>query len=227
MSKAVLQACGVGKVYSLGHRSLTVLKGIDFSLHAGEFVALQGASGSGKSTLLQLLGGLDVPTNGQILFKDELLHLNTASLSARFRGKHVGFVFQAYHLLPDLDALENVMLPAQVLQKPHHASLMRARELLSQVGLANRMDHRPNQLSGGEQQRVAIARALMNEPEIVLADEPTGNLDTGTEAEIIELLRNLHEQRQLTLLVATHDETVAAAAQRVVRLKDGEIDCED
>ena len=217
MSEAVLQASSVGKTYFLGQRPLTVLKNIDFALHAGEFIALQGASGSGKSTLLQLLGGLDVPTEGQILFKNEQLHLNTASLSARFRGRHVGFVFQAYHLLPDLDAVENVMLPAQVLQKSHHASLKRARELLSQVGLAKRMYHRPNQLSGGEQQRVAIARALMNEPEIVLADE----------AEIIELLRGLHEQRQLTLLVATHDETVAAAAQRVVRLKDGEIDGED
>ena len=227
MSSAVLAAESVGKTYFLGQRSLTVLKGVDLELNTGEFIALQGASGSGKSTLLQLLGGLDLPTEGRILLNNEPLRLNTSDRAARFRGEHVGFVFQAYHLLPDLDALENVMLPAQVLRHPRDSSIRRARELLGQVGLTNRMDHRPNQLSGGEQQRVAIARALMNEPEIVLADEPTGNLDTGTEAEIIELLRNLHEQRQLTLLVATHDETVAAAAQRVVRLKDGEIDGED
>tara|TARA_B100000676_G_scaffold220145_1_gene217150 strand:+ start:840 stop:1523 length:684 start_codon:yes stop_codon:yes gene_type:complete len=227
MSSAVLAAESVGKTYFLGQRSLTVLKGVDLELNTGEFIALQGASGSGKSTLLQLLGGLDLPTEGRILLNNEPLRLNTSDRAARFRGEHVGFVFQAYHLLPDLDALENVMLPAQVLRHPRDSSIRRARELLGQVGLTNRMDHRPNQLSGGEQQRVAIARALMNEPEIVLADEPTGNLDTGTEAEIIELLRNLHEQRQLTLLVATHDETVAAAAQRVVRLKDGQIDGED
>ena len=227
MNKAVLQADAVGKTYFLGTRSLTVLKGVDLSLRKGEFIALQGASGSGKSTLLQLLGGLDAPTEGRILFNEQPLQLNSADRAAAFRGQHVGFVFQAYHLLPDLNALENVMLPAQVLRRQHDSSNQRARELLEQVGLGDRMDHRPNQLSGGEQQRVAIARALMNEPEIVLADEPTGNLDTGTEAEIIELLRNLHEQRKLTLLVATHDETVAAAAQRVVRLKDGEIDGED
>ena len=227
MSSAVLAAKSVGKTYFLGQRSLAVLKNVDLQLNTGEFIALQGASGSGKSTLLQLLGGLDLPTEGRILLNNEPLRLNTSDRAARFRGEHVGFVFQAYHLLPDLDALENVMLPAQVLRRSHDSSIRRARELLGQVGLTHRMDHRPNQLSGGEQQRVAIARALMNEPEIVLADEPTGNLDTGTEAEIIELLRNLHEQRQLTLLVATHDETVAAAAQRVVRLKDGEIDGED
>ena len=227
MSNAVLEAVSVGKTYYLEQRSLTVLQCVDLKLNAGEFIALQGASGSGKSTLLQLLGGLDLPTEGGILFNGQPLILNTAERAAVFRGKHVGFVFQAYHLLPELDALENVILPAQVLRKPHQAALQRARDLLCQVGLRHRMDHRPNQLSGGEQQRVAIARALMNEPEIVLADEPTGNLDTGTEAEIIELLRNLHEQRNLTLLVATHDETVAAAAQRVVRLKDGQIDGED
>ena len=227
MSSAVLAAESVGKTYFLSQRSLTVLKGVNLELNTGEFIALQGASGSGKSTLLQLLGGLDLPTEGRILLNNEPLRLNTSDRAARFRGEHVGFVFQAYHLLPDLDALENVMLPAQVLRHPRDSSIRRARELLGQVGLTHRMDHRPNQLSGGEQQRVAIARALINEPEIVLADEPTGNLDTGTEAEIIELLRNLHEQRQLTLLVATHDETVAAAAQRVVRLKDGQIDGED
>ena len=188
-------------------------------------MALQGASGSGKSTLLQLLGGLDRPTAGAIRFEGEPLRVQTPAQAAEFRGSHVGFVFQAYHLLPDLDALENVQLPAQVLRRPQAESEQRARELLDSVGLSDRMDHRPSELSGGEQQRVAVARALMNKPEMVLADEPTGNLDTGTESEIIDLLKRMHAERQLTLLVATHDETVAQAAQRVVHLKDGRV-CE-
>jgi len=225
MSNVVLQAEAVEKSYFLGGKELAVLQGVSLELQAGEFVALQGASGSGKSTLLQLLGGLDRPTAGAIRFEGELLRVQTPAQSAEFRGSHVGFVFQAYHLLPDLDALENVQLPAQVLRRPQVESEQRARELLDSVGLSDRMDHRPSELSGGEQQRVAIARALMNEPEIVLADEPTGNLDTGTESEIIDLLKRLHTERQLTLLVATHDETVARAAQRVVHLKDGRV-CE-
>ena len=225
MSNVVLQADAVEKSYFLGGKELAVLQGVSLELQAGEFVALQGASGSGKSTLLQLLGGLDRPTAGAIRFEGELLRVQTPAQSAEFRGSHVGFVFQAYHLLPDLDALENVQLPAQVLRRPQAESEQRARELLDIVGLSDRMDHRPSELSGGEQQRVAIARALMNKPEIVLADEPTGNLDTGTESEIIDLLKRMHAERQLTLLVATHDETVARAAQRVVHLKDGRV-CE-
>ena len=192
-------------------------------LHQGEFVALQGASGSGESTFLQLLGGLDRSSSGSILFNESPLRVQTPSQSAQFRGQHVGFVFQAYHLLPDLDALENVMLPAQVLRLSQSIINNRARDLLDKVGLNERMNHRPSELSGGEQQRVAIARALMNEPEIVLADEPTGNLDSVTELEIIKLLKHLHEERRLTLMVATHDEKVAEAAQRVVRLKDGKV----
>ena len=221
MSNVVLQADAVEKSYFLGGKELAVLQGVSLELQAGEFVALQGASGSGKSTLLQLLGGLDRPTAGAIRFGGEPLRVQTPAQSADFRGSHVGFVFQAYHLLPDLDALENVQLPAQVLRRPQAESEQRARELLDIVGLSDRMDHRPSELSGGEQQRVAIARALMNKPEIVLADEPTGNLDTGTESEIIDLLKRMHAERQLTLLVATHDETVARAAQRVVHLNDG------
>lgn len=225
MNNPVLQAEAVFKSYVLGDKKLPVLRGVSLNLEAGEFVALQGASGSGKSTLLQLLGGLDRPSAGAIRFQGEPLRVQTEAEAAQFRGRHVGFVFQAYHLLPDLDALENVMLPAQVQGDSPADSYSRAKDLLSSVGLAARMDHRPSELSGGEQQRVAIARALMNDPEIVLADEPTGNLDTGTEAEIIELLKLLHAKRNLTLLVATHDETVAAAAQRVVHLKDGQV-CE-
>ena len=221
MSKVMLSAQDVRKWYHLGTKELSVLQGVNFDLYEGEFVALQGASGSGKSTLLQLLGGLDRASSGSILFDGSPLRLQTAAQAAQFRGKHVGFVFQAYHLLPDLDALENIMLPAQI--QSCSQLEVRAKELLDKVGLSDRMGHRPSELSGGEQQRVAIARALMNEPEIVLADEPTGNLDSATEEEIIELLKQLHEDRQLTLLVATHDEEVAKAAQRVVCLKDGKV----
>ena len=223
MSEAVLNASGVGKTYQMAGQPLTVLTDVDLALELGEFVALQGASGSGKRTLLQLLGGLDAPSVGEIIFKGKPLRHQTPQAAAIFRGQHVGFVFQAYHLLPDLDALENVCLPAQVQRMPHAKAEARARELLDAVGLTDRMTHLPTELSGGEQQRVAIARALMNEPEIILADEPTGNLDTGTEAEIIALLAQLHRERNLTLLVATHDDVVAAAAQRIVRLKDGRI----
>ncbi len=221
MSKVMLSAKDVRKWYHLGSKELSVLQGVNFDLYEGEFVALQGASGSGKSTLLQLLGGLDRVSSGSILFDGSPLRLQTAAQAAQFRGKHVGFVFQAYHLLPDLDALENVMLPAQIQSESQLE--VRAKELLDKVGLRDRMGHRPSELSGGEQQRVAIARSLMNKPKIVLADEPTGNLDSTTEEEIIELLKQLHEDRQLTLLVATHDEKVAKAAQRVVCLKDGKV----
>ena len=223
MSRGVLEANDIYKTYHLGGRELQVLRGVNLELGRGEFVALQGASGSGKSTLLQLLGGLDRPTSGTIRFKGEPLRLQTSQQAAIFRGQNVGFVFQAYHLLPDLNALENVMLPAQVQRTAASVSRNRGMELLVSVGLADRMEHRPPELSGGEQQRVAIARAMMNEPEIILADEPTGNLDSNTEAEIIDLLNKLHQERNLTLLVATHDEIVAAATQRVERLVDGRL----
>ena len=223
MSRGVLQANDIYKTYHLGGRELQVLRGVNLELRRGEFVALQGASGSGKSTLLQLLGGLDRPTSGTIRFKGNPLRLQTSQQAAIFRGQNVGFVFQAYHLLPDLNALENVMLPAQVQRTAASVSRDRGMDLLVSVGLADRMEHRPSELSGGEQQRVAIARAMMNEPEIILADEPTGNLDSNTEAEIIDLLNKLHQERNLTLLVATHDEIVAAATQRVERLVDGRL----
>ena len=222
-SRGVLQANDIYKTYHLGGRELQVLRGVNLELRRGEFVALQGASGSGKSTLLQLLGGLDRPTSGIIRFKGEPLRLQTSQQAAIFRGQNVGFVFQSYHLLPDLNALENVMLPAQVQRTAVSVSRNRGMDLLVSVGLADRMEHRPSELSGGEQQRVAIARAMMNEPEIILADEPTGNLDSNTEAEIIDLLNKLHQENNLTLLVATHDEIVAAAAQRVERLVDGRL----
>jgi lipoprotein-releasing system ATP-binding protein len=219
----LLQARDLGKTYDLGRRSLEVLQQVNLSIQAGEFVALRGASGAGKSTLLHLLGGLDTPTHGAVRFEgQDLARLRPLAL-ARFRNRKVGFVFQAYHLLPELSALENVCLPARMARAPARQIERRGQDLLTRVGLAERMDHRPYELSGGEQQRVAIARALVSEPVLVLADEPTGNLDSHTGQEIIELLCAIHAERRATLLIATHDHEVAARAPRVLHLIDGRI----
>jgi ABC-type lipoprotein export system ATPase subunit len=223
MSDLLLSARGLRKTYILGKRSLEVLRGVDVEIARGDFVALRGASGTGKSTLLHLLGGLDTPNAGEIIFEGQ----NLAGFSDReltlFRNRRVGFVFQAYHLLPELTALENVCLPARMARIGVDTAAARARELLSRVGLQDRLDHKPSELSGGEQQRVAIARALINEPELLLADEPTGNLDSHTGGEIIELLKNLRPEKKMTLVIATHDGKVAASAPRVIELVDGQI----
>jgi lipoprotein-releasing system ATP-binding protein len=223
MSEQFLRATGVCKTYTLGKRSLEVLRGVNLTVNSGDFLALRGASGAGKSTLLHLLGGLDTLNAGQIWFAGK----NLATLSnwdlAKLRNQRVGFVFQSYHLLPELDALENVCLPARLARMPVPVAEARGRELLARVGLKDRTEHRPYELSGGEQQRVAIARALMNEPDLVLADEPTGNLDSHTGEGIIELLCALHAERKATLIIATHDAKVAARAPKVVELVDGQI----
>ncbi len=219
----LLEARGVTKSFRLGASLLKVLRGVDVSVAAGEFVALCGASGSGKTTLLHLLGGLDVPDAGSIRVAGADLAEMSRQAVAQFRNKEIGFVFQAYHLLPELDALENVALPARMARLPNSEAEARARELLARVGLSRRLEHRPNELSGGEQQRVAIARALMNGPRLLLADEPTGNLDSESGEEIISLLGDLHGERRVTLVVATHDEKVAGHAGRVLRLTDGRI----
>jgi lipoprotein-releasing system ATP-binding protein len=219
----LLSAKNLHKTYLLGKRSLEVLRGVDVEMRRGEFLALRGASGAGKSTLLHLLGGLDAPNLGEIW----LAGRNLAGLSrrelARLRNKEVGFVFQAYYLLPELDALENVCLPARMARIPAPQAEARGRDLLARVGLKERMEHKPYELSGGEQQRVAIARALINEPDLILADEPTGNLDSHTGQEIIELLCSLRTEKQTTLIMATHDANLAARAPRVMELVDGEV----
>jgi lipoprotein-releasing system ATP-binding protein len=221
MSEALLSANGLHKTYILGRRSLEVLRGVDVELRRGEFLALRGASGAGKSTLLHLLGGLDAPNRGEI----RLAGRNLATLGrrdlARVRNKEVGFIFQAYYLLPELDALENVCLPARMARTSAAQAEARGRELLARVGLKDRLEHKPYELSGGEQQRVAIARALINEPDLILADEPTGNLDSHTGEEIIELLCALREEKQTTLIMATHDARLAVRAPKVVELVDG------
>ncbi|MGD0537730.1 MAG: ABC transporter ATP-binding protein [Verrucomicrobiota bacterium] len=219
----LLRATGVHKAYHIGRRSIEVLRGVDFTVTAGDFVALRGASGAGKSTLLQLLAGLDTPSAGEIVFAGQRLAGFSARELTRFRNEKIGLVFQAYHLLPELDALENVTLPARIARMPVGVAERRGRELLDRVGLGHRVDHRPSELSGGEQQRVAIARALMKEPALVLADEPTGNLDSHTGEGIIELLCALQGERKATLLIATHDHRVAARAPRILDLVDGVI----
>jgi ABC-type lipoprotein export system ATPase subunit len=221
MSEVLLSATGLHKTYTLGRRSLEVLRGVDVELRRGEFLALRGASGAGKSTLLHLLGGLDSPNRGEIrLAGRDLAALGRRDL-ARLRNKEVGFIFQAYYLLPELDALENVCLPALMARTPAAKAEARGRELLTRVGLKDRLEHKPYELSGGEQQRVAIARAMINEPDLILADEPTGNLDSHTGEEIIELLCALRDEKQTTLIMATHDARVAARAPKVVELVDG------
>ena len=223
MNDVLLSARAVHKTYWLGKRSLEVLRGVDVELRRGDFLALRGASGAGKSTLLHLLGGLDAPNQGEI----RLAGRNLAGLSrrelARLRNEEVGFIFQAYYLLPELDALENVCLPARMARRPAAQAEARGRELLARVGLGERMEHKPYELSGGEQQRVAIARALINEPDLILADEPTGNLDSHTGEEIIELLCALRTEKQTTLIMATHDARIAARAPKVIELVDGQV----
>ncbi len=223
MSDFLLSATGIHKTYALGQRSLEVLRGVDLELQRGDFVALRGASGSGKSTLLHLLGGLDSPNQGEVWLEGK----NLAALSrlelARVRNQEVGFIFQAYYLLPELDALENVCLPARMKRTAAAEAEARGRELLKLVGLADRIEHKPYELSGGEQQRVAIARALINQPALVLADEPTGNLDSHTGEEIMNLLCAIRTEKKTTLIMATHDPQIAARAPKTIELVDGQI----
>jgi len=221
VSENLLSARGLKKSYAIGKRTLEVLRGVDVEIPRGDFLALRGASGAGKSTLLHLIGGLDTPNAGEIFFAGENLSRFSESRLTDFRNRRVGFVFQSYHLLPELTALENVCLPGRVARLSASAVTQRATELLARVGLAERADHKPSELSGGEQQRVAIARALINEPVLLLADEPTGNLDSHTGGEIMELLKSLRTEKQTTLVIATHDSKVAALAPRVIELVDG------
>jgi ABC-type lipoprotein export system ATPase subunit len=217
----LLSVRGVHKTYKLGARSLDVLRGVDLELRSGDFLALRGASGAGKSTLLHLLGGLDTPTRGEVWLSGRNLARLSRGELASLRNLEVGYIFQAYYLLPELDALENVCLPARMARVPADKAAARGRELLDRVGLKDRMEHKPYELSGGEQQRVAIARALINNPGLILADEPTGNLDSHTGQEIMNLLLSLRNEQNATLVMATHDEALAKLAPRVIRLVDG------
>ncbi len=222
-NRTIVQAVRLTKEYSSGGRSLPILSELDLAVREGEIVAIVGPSGSGKSTLLSLLGGLDVPTTGQIILDGQDITDLPESRLAHIRNEKVGFVFQFFYLVPTLTALENVLLPMQLCRggaRQRHPSA-RARELIGLVGLEERQHHRPSQLSGGEQQRVALARALANSPRLILADEPTGNLDATTRTKILELMWRIHRELQMTFVIATHDPTIASRASRVLRLDGG------
>ena len=211
------------KTYTTGAKPLEVLRGVDLELQAGESLAILGASGAGKSTLLHVLGTLDPPSKGTIHYDGQsLFDWSERKLSA-FRNKTIGFVFQFHHLLPMLTAAENTMLPRLISGEARSLAMEKAKELLTQVGLAGRMEHRPSELSGGEQQRVAVARALVMEPSILLADEPTGNLDSKTGKEVSDLLMELKDRRGMTLVVVTHNESLAERFQQRVYLSDGKL----
>ena len=219
----ILEASGITKTIDTGTHRVEILRGVDLELPAGQFVAIMGASGSGKSTLLGLLAGLDTPTAGKVIIDGvDITGLNEDAL-ALVRGRKIGFVFQSYQLIPTLTAEENVLLPHELSGGDVAAGLTRARELLTSVGLADRMDHYPVQLSGGEQQRVALARAFMCKPPILMADEPTGNLDSVNGAHVLDLLISLNQREGTTLVLVTHDRALASRADRIVTLSDGQV----
>jgi lipoprotein-releasing system ATP-binding protein len=225
-----LAASGLEKAYRKGRNEVPVLHGVDLQVERGEFVAVVGQSGSGKSTLLHLLGLLDVPDTGFVELDGERIDNLPERRRDDLRNRTFGFIFQFYHLLPELSAVENVMLPHMIrlkafsYYKQRKVIRARATELLERVGLGHRLTHRPNELSGGEMQRAAIARALAGGPEILLADEPTGNLDSSSGHGVIELLRDLNRERGLTMMMVTHDQSIAQQADRIVRLAEGRIE---
>ncbi|RUO73208.1 lipoprotein-releasing ABC transporter ATP-binding protein LolD [Idiomarina ramblicola] len=221
MTDALLRCKGLSKSYQDGSNEVTVLKDIEFALQPGEMVAVVGASGSGKSTLLHLLGGLDKPSSGQLFYKaEEMTHWKADKL-AKWRNQNLGFVYQFHHLLPEFSALENVAMPQMIAGKSPAEAKQQAKQLLERVGLEHRLSHRPAQLSGGERQRVAIARAFVNKPQVVLADEPTGNLDGEAAESIYQLMLELNQEMGTAFIVVTHDLHLAEQLQRVEVLRNG------
>jgi lipoprotein-releasing system ATP-binding protein len=207
--------------FNMGNQTVHVLNGITMTIKRGEMVAIIGASGAGKSTLLHILGTLDRPTKGEVLFEGKNMFKVSETALASFRNRRIGFVFQFHHLLPEFTALENVYLPALIEKIPKHTAIESAKSLLSEVGLSHRLHHKPGELSGGEQQRVAVARALIRRPDLVLADEPTGNLDTHTGDELFELLRKLNETLGTAFIIVTHNEKLSHQTDRLIHLQDG------
>lgn len=217
---AQLTARNICRSFKIGSRKVEVLRGINLDINKGESVFLCGASGAGKTTLLYTLAGLERPESGEVMFEDHKLYSGGAGRDAKIRNQRMGFVFQGYFLLPELTALENTLLPSLMRHRPDPAV---AQRLLERVGLADRLHHLPSELSGGEQQRVAIARALINDPAIVFADEPTGNLDTANGEAIMELMAEMVREKQKTLVVVTHDQDLASRGDRVVHIRDGHL----
>ncbi len=223
MSEKVIELNNVWKIYQLGKIELTVLKGISLDVVRGDFVSIMGPSGSGKSTLLNMIGCLDVPTKGKVVLNGKDVSKLTEDQLSQLRGKSIGFVFQTFNLMPHLTALENVMLPMVFQGKSLKQRKKKAKQLLTSVGLEKRINHQPAELSGGERQRVAIARAFVNDPELVIADEPTGNLDSVTGKKIMQLLKRFHKEEKKTIIVVTHDPNIADYSEEIFHIKDGEI----
>ncbi len=219
----MIQLSSITRKYKMGDETIYALNNINFNIKKGEFVAIVGPSGSGKTTLANIIGGLDTPTSGEVVIEEQNLSKAKDKVLSNYRNKKVGFVFQTFNLQRGYTAFENVMIPLIFSKIPPRQRKIRAKECLKAVGLEERMRHKPNQLSGGERQRVSIARALANSPEIIIADEPTGNLDSKKGAEIISLLKEFNKKNNITLLVITHDLTIAKQANRIINLYDGKI----
>lgn len=222
--ESIIDVKRLRKVYRMGDEKIVALNDINFSIASGEFCCLLGTSGSGKSTLLNLLAGLEKPTRGQIRVKDTYIEKLNERQLARFRRNHIGFVFQSYNLLPMLSAIENVTLPLVFKGVPRRIREKRAKDILEAVGLGKRLNHKPSQMSGGQQQRVSIARAFITNPEIVFADEPTGNLDSKTTTEVMDLITSMAKEHKQTLIIVTHDIEIADYMSKIVCMKDGNID---
>ncbi|MEK6967125.1 MAG: ABC transporter ATP-binding protein [Nanoarchaeota archaeon] len=223
MKSRIIRLQDVWKTYKMGEIEVNALRGVSMHINEGEFVAITGSSGSGKSTMMNLVGCLDLPSKGAIYLDNEDISKLSESDLAQIRAKKIGFIFQQFHLIPTLTALENVMLPLEFQDVPSDIARKKAIEILGMVGLGDRIDHLPSQLSGGEQQRVAIARSLANNPDVILADEPTGNLDSVAGANVMDMLQNFWKKERKTIIMVTHDLKLANYAKRVIQLKDGQI----
>lgn len=223
MANSLIKLQDVWKIYTMGKVEVPALRGLNFEVNKGEFVSIIGPSGSGKSTAMNMIGVLDFPSKGKIYLEDKDITTLSESDLAQIRGKKIGFIFQQFNLINTLSAIENVMLPMTFQNVPEEQRKKRAEELLNMVDLGNRLNHRPTELSGGQQQRVAIARALSNDPEVILADEPTGNLDSKTGTNVLEFLKKLNKEKGKTVVMVTHDMELAKEAKRVEKLMDGQI----
>lgn len=221
MTEPVLECRNVVREFREGASTLQVLRGVNLAVQPAERVAIIGASGSGKTTLLQIMGGLDDPTEGGVLINGAPMHGTTEAKKGELRNRYVGFVYQFHHLLPEFTAEENVAMPLLIRREPKAAALKAARELLGRVGLGERLTHKPGELSGGERQRAAVARALITRPQLVLADEPTGNLDSGNGEHVLGLMLELNEELRTSLVIVTHDHAIAARMDRILVLEDG------